>query len=264
MAEMSARMPDEYLVRYTTTPGGRVRSRLLGSSAATPPVVSLMGMAVSDYQLPAVAALAEWTEAHLVDLPGLGGSGPATRALDVPDYARAVGAWLDGAGLPPVVLIGNSSSTQIATRVAAARPDRVCALVLASPVVDPKVRSWPRVLFYWWRDSRYPMPGLRELNRPEWFRTGVRELARLVSTHLREQIEEVIGLVRCPVLVLRGDHDELCTEAWARRLAESAPSGRFVAVPGPHTFVWTHPAAWREPIREIAAEGCTQHGSTTR
>lgn len=260
MAAMSADPPDEYLVRHVPTPQGRIRSRTLGHRREhVPPVVTLMGMGVSDYLIPAVHAHADWTQAHLVDLPGLAGSGPATRPLDVAGYAQSVCAWLDDADLPPVVLIGHSSSTQVAAHVAVARPHQVCALMVASPTVDPTVRSWPRILFFWRRDSQYPMPGLQQQHTPEWVRAGIRRLAHLVSVHLGDRLEEVVGGVRCPVLVLRGEHDKLSTESWARRLAELAADGRFAAMPGPHSFVWVAPTAWREPIRRLAARGC---GST--
>ncbi|MDR7300107.1 alpha/beta fold hydrolase [Haloactinomyces albus] len=257
MAAMSTDPPDEYLVRHVPTPQGRIRSRTLGHRREhAPPVVSLMGMGVSDYLIPAVHAHTGWTQAHLVDLPGLAGSGPATHPLDVAGYARSIGSWLDAADLPPVVLIGNSSSTQVAAHVAAMRPHQVCVLVLASPTVDPKARSWPRILFFWNKDSQYPLPGLQQQHTPEWARAGVRQFVHLISAHLGDRLEEVIGEVRCPVLVLRGEHDKLSTESWARRLAGLAADGRFAAMPGPHSFVWTAPAAWCEPIRQAAAREC--------
>lgn len=246
--------PDGYLVRFTGTPQGRMRSRTLGGPGdAAPPVVTVQGMAVSEYLLPSLTVLTGWTRTHLVDLPGLAGSGPATALLDVPGYAAAVTAWLDAADLPPVVLIGHSSSTQVVAHVAIARPQRVAALVLASPTVDPEVRSWPRLITAWRRDSQYPLPGLQQQHTPEWVRAGARQLRNLVSVHLRDQLEDTVARVRCPVLVLRGRHDRVSTESWARRLADLAPDGRFAAMPGPHTFVWSHPDAWCAPIRELAA-----------
>lgn len=47
-------------------------------------------MAVSDYLLPARAVLADWTEVHLLDLPGYAGSGDPTRYLDVRGYGETV------------------------------------------------------------------------------------------------------------------------------------------------------------------------------
>jgi pimeloyl-ACP methyl ester carboxylesterase len=245
-------LPDEYLVRFAATPQGRMRSRILGAPSAAPPVVAVMGMAVSDYLLPALAAL-DWTESHLLDLPGLAGSGAPPAPLDVPGYADSVANWLAAAELPPVVLIGHSSGTQVAARVAALCPDRVAALVLASPTVDPAYRSWPRVLLRWRLDGRFPLPGLEENHRPEWKRAGPRQIAHLISVHLRDRIEDVLPRISCPTLVIRGEHDRMLTRRWAKELATRAADGGFVEVPGPHTFVWRDPAAWSEPIERLAA-----------
>ncbi|CCH32340.1 alpha/beta hydrolase [Actinosynnema sp. NPDC047251] len=247
-------LPDEYLVRFTGTTQGRLRSRVLGRRQTAPPVVAVMGLAVSTYQLPALAALS-WTEAHLVDLPGFAGSDDTPHRPDVTRHAEAVCEWLDAARLPPVVLVGHSSGTQVAARDAAARPDRVRAVVLASPAVDPKARSVPRALYHWWRDLRAPMPGLAAVHRPEWRRAGVRRIVQLVRAHLRDRLEDVVPDLACPVLVLHARDDRLCTARWARRLADLTPDGRLVTVPGPHTFLWTAPAAWSGPIRELCETG---------
>lgn len=250
---MPPALPSEYLARFTHTRHGRMRSRVLGRRRDAPEVVAVMGMAVSDYQLPALAALS-WTRAHLLDLPGLAGSDDTPHRLDVPGYAEAVCDWLDASGLENVVLTGHSSGTQVAAHVAAARPGQIAALVLASPTVAPKARSVPRALYYWRQDSRYPMPGLSETHRPEWRRAGARKIVHLMRVHLRDHLEDVVVNVKCPVLVLLGEQDRLCTARWARRLAELAPDGRLVSLPGPHTFLWRDPGAWSEPIRLLAAE----------
>jgi pimeloyl-ACP methyl ester carboxylesterase len=246
-------LPREYLVCFTGTRHGRMRSRVIGRASAAPPVAAVMGMAVSDYQLPALAALS-WTQAHLLDLPGLAGSDDTPHHLDVPGYAEAVCDWLDASGLPPVVLIGHSSGTQVAAHVAVARPERVAALVLASPTVDPKARSVPRALYYWRQDSRFSMPGLNETHRPEWRRAGARQIVRLVRAHLRDHLEDVVPHLSCPVLVFLGEQDRLCTRRWAQQLTDLAADGRLVTVPGPHTFLWRDPQAWSEPIRQLAAD----------
>jgi pimeloyl-ACP methyl ester carboxylesterase len=243
--------PSEYLVRFTDTRYGRMRSRTLGEPTDAPPVVTVMGMAVADYLLPAQAALT-WTRSHLLELPGVAGSGEATKSLEVPEFAEAVCDWLDAADLPPVILAGHSSGTQVAAYAAAARPDLVAATVLAGPTIDPTARSVPKSLYRWRRDARFPMPGLNESHRPEWKRAGFRKLVHLLRAHLRAPLEDAVAALRGPVLVLLGADDQVSTERWARELADLADDGRLVIVPGPHTFVWSDPAAWSEPIRRLA------------
>ncbi|HEX2130139.1 MAG TPA: alpha/beta hydrolase [Actinophytocola sp.] len=238
--------PNEYLVRFTDTRYGRMRSRVMGTPSDAPPVVTVMGMAVSDYLLPAQAALT-WTRAHLLDLPGLAGSGEPPRPLSVAEYGDAVAEWLDAAGLPPVVLAGHSSGTQVAAHAAAARPDLVAATVLASPTIDPAYRSMPKALLHWRIDSRYPMPGLNDSHKPEWRRAGPRRIAHLLRAHLDDRLEDTVARLRGPLLVLHGDQDGICTRSWAASLGD-----RLVDVPGPHTFLWRDPHAWSEPIRELA------------
>jgi pimeloyl-ACP methyl ester carboxylesterase len=259
---MPPKSPDEYAVRFTDTRYGRMRSRTVGERSDARPVVTVMGMAVSDYLLPAQAALT-WTRTHLLDLPGLSGSGDAPRRLEVPEYADAVCDWLDTAGLPPTILAGHSSGTQVAAHAAAARPDLVAATVLASPTVDPSARSVPKALFQWRRDARYPMPGLSESHKPEWRRAGFGQLVHLLRAHLRDRLEDVVPRLRGPVLVLLGQQDQLCTEQWARELADLAEDGRLVTVPGPHTFVWRDPAVWSEPIRDLATKVRTERNTTS-
>lgn len=251
-------MPGEELVVHRDLPQGRVRSRRLGERRpGVPPVVVVMGMAVSDYLMPALAVLGEWTEAHLVELPGFAGSGEPRRDLDVPGYGRVVAQWLDTAGLGRVILAGHSSGTQIAAHAAGERPKAVLGLVLASPTVDPMARSVPRLLARWRLDARYPTPGLQESHVPQWRRAGVRRISHLVRVHLRDRLEDVVPLLPMPVLALRGDSDRLLSRRWAEELVGLAPDGRFTAMPGPHTFVWNAPHAWSAPIRALSDDAAT-------
>jgi pimeloyl-ACP methyl ester carboxylesterase len=206
---------------------------------------------VAEYLLPAVRALGEWTRAHLVELPGFGGSGEPPHPMDVGEFADALGQWLAAAGLERVVLVGHSSGTQVAARVAR-DGGRAEALVLASPTIDPRFRSLPRVLLAWRRNHELEPPDLDVVHTPERQRAGLRRVRHALRAHLADALEDVVPQVAVPVLVLYGDTDRLCTETWARQLAQLAHDGRFATVPGAHSFVWTAPGAWSEPIRELA------------
>ena len=251
-------LPPEMLLRYTDLPEGRVRTRVLGRRRPNvPPVVVVQGMAVSDYLLPACAALGEWTEVHLFDLPGYAGSGEPTRYLNVRGYGETVAHWLEAAELDRAVVVGHSSGTQVAAWAGALCPERVAAVGLASPTIDPMARSLPRLLFRWRLDARSPSPGLEANHIPEWKRAGPRGIAHLIRVHLADRLEEQIARLDVPVLAIRGEQDRLSTERWMRELAGSTPNGDHVTVPGAHAFVWLDPHAWSDPLHRLATRAAS-------
>jgi pimeloyl-ACP methyl ester carboxylesterase len=250
-----AAAPGSVDVAFHPSPYGRIRSRAVGEvRPGVPELALVMGMAVSDYLLPGLAAFGSWTRAHLVDLPGYAGSGDPPRPLDVPGYGEAVAYWLDAVLPGPVVLAGHSSGTQVAARAALRRPQSVAGLVLASPTIDPVARSWTRLFVRWRLDGRHEPPGLSRSHRKEWKRAGVRRLLHTVRIHLADHLEDAVGAIELPLLVLRGREDRLSTRDWARQLAESSPAGRLVDMPGAHTFPWAEPEAWSAPVRAFCSE----------
>jgi pimeloyl-ACP methyl ester carboxylesterase len=231
---------------------GRMRSRAVGApQPGVPQIVLVQGMAVADYLLPGLAAFGVWTRAHLLELPGLSGSGDPPHELTVPEFGQAVADWLTARELGPVVLAGHSSGTQVAAEAAVGRSD-VAGVVLASPTVDPIARGLIRVVLRWRLDGRYEPAGLTESHQPEWKRAGARRLVHLVRTHLRHTIEDPVSRLSVPLLVLRGADDRLSTPQWGRRLAALVPYGRYVELAGAHSFPWRDPQSWSEPVRRLA------------
>jgi pimeloyl-ACP methyl ester carboxylesterase len=102
-----------------------------------------------------------------LDLPGHGLSGSTPDGdYSIARYVRLVEAFADHLGLSAVVLVGTSFSGVVAFRIAALRPDRVLALVLANssglprepgaaqPNPPPPSR-WLRLVERWWRPAPY-------------------------------------------------------------------------------------------------------------
>jgi pimeloyl-ACP methyl ester carboxylesterase len=215
--------------------------------------VVVQGMTVSDYLLPACAALGAWTEAPLLDLPGYAGSGNATRRLDVRGYGEAVVHWLRASRLERAVVVGHSSGTQVAAWAGVLAPRTVAAVGLASPTLDPTVRSLPKLLYHWRMDAREPSPGLEANHVPEWKRAGSRGIAHLLRVHLRDRLEDQVSRLQMPALALRAERDHLSTDEWLEQLAGTGADTEWIKVPGAHPFVWTHPDAWSEPLHRLVA-----------
>ncbi|MEU4216420.1 alpha/beta hydrolase [Actinoplanes sp. NPDC026623] len=239
--------------RHHDGPLGRIRSRSLGTvRPGLPEVVLVHGMTACDYLLPSLAEMATWTRAHLIDLPGCGGSGDPPHELSVAEFADALNDWLDQVGPDKVVLAGHSSGTQVAAEAALRRPGDVAGIVLGSPVFDPTYRGLPSVLGRWLLDLTREPAGLEQVNRPERKRAGLRRLVHVLRQHRRYSLTHAVLALPVPVLVVRGRDDALSTRRWAERLAAPAAEGGCVEVPGPHTFCWQDPAAWSLPVQAFA------------
>ena len=67
----------------------------------------------------------------------------------------------------------------------------------------------------------------------------------LLRTAMDDRPEDAVGRLTCPRLVLRGRHDHLAPEAWARSL------GPVVELPGAHDVPFTHPQAVSVALRRF-------------
>lgn len=256
-------LPDGVRTTFHDGVLGRMRIRCLGEPRpGVPEIVMIQGMTVSDYLLPGLGALSAWTRVHLVELPGGSGSGRPPHDLTVEEYARAAADWLCAQRLGRIVLAGHSSGTQVAAETALLCPGEVAGVVLAGPAIDPVARGGLRVFARWWIDRRGDPKSLDEVHKPERQQVGFRRLFQVLRAHLRHDLEKpVVGLC-VPVLVIRGSEDRLGTARWARRLADlAAVGGRYVEVPGTHSFCWRYPQAWSAPIREFAGWSVSVSGT---
>jgi pimeloyl-ACP methyl ester carboxylesterase len=224
-------------VRWDEVAGRRVRSLRAGrSDAGEPPVVLIPGLGTLGYLIDTLHGCAAWTHAALLDVPGFGHHRPRPCAPVLADIAALTAKWLRSVGGRPVVLFGHSTGAQVALHVASAAPDLVAALVLAGPTFPPALRTVGPLARAVPRNLRYESPGLVPANMPYFFRGGPISLVRFLRSAQHDRPEDLIASVRCPVTVVRGQHDAFCPAAWAGELAASAPNGQLVTVPGAHAF----------------------------
>ncbi|QFZ20197.1 alpha/beta fold hydrolase [Saccharothrix syringae] len=218
-----------------------------------PVVVVVPGLGALGYLVDALAGCAAWSRPFLLDVPGFGHRPPRPCAAEVPAVADAVVRWLDlVVGDRPVVLVGHSTGAQAALHVAALHPGRVGALVLMGPTFPPEQRRFPGLLRNYFRNSRREPPGLLPVTVPYYARGGPRELVRFVRSGQRDRPEQVITGVRCPTLLVRGEHDAFSPRDWVDRLTAAAPDGWSETAPGAHTFPYQHGGATSALIARAA------------
>jgi pimeloyl-ACP methyl ester carboxylesterase len=207
------------------------RWRAFGAEGA-PPLVLVHGLGVSSrYLVPVAERLAAERRVLAPDL--------ADEPADVPGRARVLGAWLDELDLPRVPLLANSLGCQIGAELAVAEPDRVAALVLVGPTVDPRARSLLRQAARLVATAPFERPSLVPLVALEYGSHPLgtlRAARRMVEHRLEEQLPQVV----CPVLVVRGSHDRICPQAWGEEVARLG-RGRLEVLRGGHALNFTSP-----------------------
>jgi pimeloyl-ACP methyl ester carboxylesterase len=65
----------------------------------------------------------------------------------------------------------------------------------------------------------------------DYARTGLETMRRGMEAAREHRTDLDLVLVGCPVLVLRGRHDRICSAGWADALAAAAPHGSSRTLP---------------------------------
>lgn len=241
-------------VRQQLTVEG-VRLNLWTGGSGDTTFMLVHGIGVSHrYFLPLARELSEHGRVLMVDLPGFGGTPKPDRALSIEDFARIVLAVMEDAKIPPAVVVGHSMGTQIAVEMARRRPAATNGLVLLGPVTDPGA---PSVAGQGWRllrDATVEPVGSNAVVFSDYLRCGPFWYSKVLPSMLDYPIARLIRHVHVPVLAARGSRDPVAPGQWVRQLAENAPDGRAVEVPGqPHVAMFTDPVNIARLCRQLVA-----------
>jgi pimeloyl-ACP methyl ester carboxylesterase len=211
---------------------GAAKSRAEGEAA--PAFVLVHGIGVSHrYLFRLHRLLAETTDTYSIDLPGFGGTPKPGRRLSVGDYADFILAALDQVGVTSCVLVGHSMGVQFAVEAALRQPDRITELVLMGPVVDHRRRSVTRQALDLTTDcALFESASSNLIVLTDYLRCGPRWYLTELPVMMTYPLEERIGDVGVPVLVLRGAKDPVASRDWCQVLAARAAAGHFREVPG--------------------------------
>jgi pimeloyl-ACP methyl ester carboxylesterase len=233
---------------FLDTPDGQIHYRAAGQGR---PVLLLhQTPRSSDEYRDVIPLLARELHVVAMDTIGYGDSYRPARPCGIEDYARGALTLLDGLGIAQAAVVGHHTGAVIAVELAAGHPERVERLVLsASPFVDAADREHRRTrppidevevrpdgthLVELWqrRMAFYPKarPDLLTRFVVDALRAGDRaeEGHRAVSAY---GMEERIGRIRCPTLVVCGTEDPFSYPRM-ELVARHIPGSRAVPIPG--------------------------------
>ena len=162
-----------------------------------------------------------------MDMYGFGQSAKPQGAQSIEQYAAGALHLADALGLEHFAVMGHHTGAVVAVEVAAAAPERIAGMILSSPaytgpefrasqangpggVDDAEVDEEGGHLVTWWNQRRPHYPAGRSdlLNRyvRDALAPGVDPLEGHVAC-ARYVMEDRIGLVAAPVLIVGGDAD---------------------------------------------------------
>jgi pimeloyl-ACP methyl ester carboxylesterase len=246
------------------------------SSAARPTVLLLHGQpgGAADWN-GVVAGLGERADVLAPDRPGWDG---VTPPRDLAGNAAAALSALDERGTERAVIVGHSLGAAVAAWLAATRPDRASALVLAAPAANPAalypvdrwlsapvagelaaatilgglglalgtapVRRWIA------RTSRLDDGYLRgagaAARRPASWRAYAAEQRALVRG--LPELERRLGAISAPTTIIAGSHDRVVPARAVERLRDQIPGARLQ-----HSTASGHLVPQRDPQTVVGA-----------
>ncbi len=239
--------------RWIRAGGGLAHARVSTgpAGAGSPAVVLVHGVGVtSRYMVPLAERLAPYYRVYAPDLPGFGLSDKPRHALDVPELADALAAWMEAVGLGRATLLGNSFGCQIIAEFAVRYPQRIERAVLQGPTVDPHARTALRQIVRWQLDTPREPPSQALIILRDYLDCGIRRLVRTFRYSLSDRIEEKLPRIGVPTLVVRGGRDPVVPQRWAEEATRLLLMGRLVVVPGAgHTVNYNSPLELARVVR---------------
>ncbi|MDJ0333937.1 alpha/beta hydrolase [Salinibacterium sp. G-O1] len=227
--------------------------RMAGPASQTgdrPTYLLLHGIGLSHRSFtPLAKALSASGDTIAPDLPGYGATPTPDRPISVEQYAASIASVVERTAGGPVVVVGHSMGAQFALELAITRPDLVESVVLAGPVVDPR---WDNVAIQGAllaADALTEPMATKLMAAHGYVRTGLPWFLTETREMLEYDTHERIGLLRKPLLVIRGEYDTIANEGWTEWLASQVAGGASRTFKGhSHNVIHSGPAEVAEAI----------------
>ena len=203
---------------------------------------------------PLLASLPKWIRPTVVCFP-------LARASEYTDLLRFTREAVSA--IPSFFVLGSSFAGPLALMLAAAEPDKVRGVIMATTFVSPPRRIYARMRFsavepsIWllrlcrripvWL-SRGPTDQLRADKAETWRRVSARIVAARIRALLRVDARQLLKECPVPILCIAGDSDGVVPRGNVEEIVRLQPSVRVEILPGGHFVLYTNPTAAAEAI----------------
>ncbi|ULH16126.1 alpha/beta hydrolase [Deinococcus sp. KNUC1210] len=209
------------------------------------PLIVLPGLGCASWMYRRLARqLAQERTVWVYDHPGMGLSqGRPHVPRGIEDLTDHVANWMDVRGMRGVPILGHSLGGEVAIDLAARFPHLPSALILCAPTGIPENPSVVAQLTRLMLDLPRERLGLLPFALSSYLRTGPLRMLRLAQNQSVHETGPLIGLVKCPALVIDGTADPVI-RAWTLDLmCERLQDGRALELPGgTHALMDSRPA----------------------
>ncbi len=205
------------------------------------PVVLVHGLGVtSESWTTLIPHISHTFRVYAPDMPGFGRTPLAPDKQCIATHVEYLGRFLDALGYPQVTLVGQSLGGWIATRYAAAHPERIKRLYLLNSagliregIYSPYTPDLPTARDYVRQVSGYrgPVPifllhaFVNTSRRPAF--------AQFIENYDRaEEVDELLAEISVPTTIIWGTEDKIFPLVCAHDFHAGIPGSRLVLVPG--------------------------------
>ncbi len=233
--ELRRRRSRVHGIMFTSIEAAPSSTSHVAPSTATD-IVMVHGLAMSNrYLKPCVKALATQRRVVAPQLAGAGRRTRPSRPFTTPELADGLAEWMDAVGMGRAVVIGHSLGCRVVSHLAVRYPARVAAVVLVSPVGEPRHSAWWHSAWRLLRDAPRERSSLMPIAVADYLRMGPIRMVRRLKEARRMDARPFLRRIGQPTLVVRGERDPLVSPNWADELTTLLPAGELVTIAGaPH------------------------------
>lgn len=199
-----------------------------------------------------IPALTPHYTVYAVELLGFGSN--RGRVLPLRASAQGLGEFMDTLELEQAHIVGHSMGGHTAIHFAAQAPARVNRLVLVAPSGLLHGRLVP-MAYRAFRAGTYAPIDFGPVAVRDAFRAGPFNLLRAARELLRDNVQELLSLIRAPTLVVAGERDVLVPPALCQQVAQSVAGAEYAMVSrAGHNVMWDQADAFNELLLRFLQE----------